>query len=79
MGCSNPYKNVKETNEPTLGMASLRLLIAMAVLLGATMHQMDVRRHLSTALCLTPSTLSGQETATKDIRKCGSSSRRCTG
>ena len=44
VGCADPYKNVKETYAPTLGMASLRLLIAVAGLLGAIMHQMDVKQ-----------------------------------
>ena len=43
LGCCDPWKDLKETFAPTLRYATLRVLIALAAMMGAVIHQLDVK------------------------------------
>jgi hypothetical protein len=43
LGCCDPWKKLKETFSPTLRYATLRVIIALAALLGVIIHQLDVK------------------------------------
>jgi hypothetical protein len=43
LGCCDPCKALKETFSPRLRYATLRVLIALAAMMGATIHQLDVK------------------------------------
>lgn len=43
LGCCDPWKALKETFAPTLRYGTLRLIIALAALMGVIIHQLDVK------------------------------------
>ena len=43
LGCSDPWKSLKETLSPTLRYATLRVLISIAASMGTDIHQLDVK------------------------------------
>ena len=54
LGCCDPWKALKDTFSPTLRYATLRVLIALAAMLGVVIHQMDVKTAFLNGVLRTP-------------------------